>query len=109
NRSRDPERTPMQWDGGPNAGFTARGVEPWLPVAPDHSHVNVATEDRNERSVLNLFRRLTGLRRELPALSVGSFRLVDVGASDVVAYVREHGGARLLVLLNIGGRPQDVN
>ena len=108
-RTRDPERTPMQWDGGPNAGFTARGVEPWLPVAPDHGHVNVATEDRDERSVLNLFRRLSGLRREQAALSVGSFRLVDLGASDVVAYVREHEATKLLVLLNIGAKPQQVD
>ena len=32
---RDPVRTPMQWDGGPNAGFCAPGVEPWLPLADD--------------------------------------------------------------------------
>src|SRR5205085_11272460 len=86
-RSRDPERTPMQWDGGPNAGFTTRGVEPWLPVAPDHGHVNVATEDSDERSILNLFRHPTGLRRELAALPMGPFLPGDVGsASDVVGY-----------------------
>src|SRR5262249_30244917 len=39
---RDPVRTPMQWDGGPNAGFCPPGVEPWLPVAPDYRERNVA-------------------------------------------------------------------
>src|SRR6185312_17547381 len=30
---RDPQRTPMQWDASPNAGFAAAGVKPWLPIA----------------------------------------------------------------------------
>ena len=33
---RDPVRTPMQWDAGPNAGFARAGAEPWLPLAPDY-------------------------------------------------------------------------
>src|SRR5581483_1078905 len=36
---RDPQRTPMQWDSSPNAGFTT--VIPWLPLAPDHTSRNV--------------------------------------------------------------------
>ena len=34
---RDPARTPMQWDDSSNAGFTKKGIEPWLPVADDYS------------------------------------------------------------------------
>jgi alpha-glucosidase len=90
---RDPARTPMRWDGSPNAGFCPEGATPWLPVAGDRETVNVEAQERDPRSMLSLFRRLTGLRRELPALAVGSYAPLDVGGEDVFAYLREHGGS----------------
>jgi alpha-glucosidase len=98
---RDPERTPMQWDAGPNAGFCGEGVEPWLPVAEDHAGVNAAQRE-DPRSVLSLFRRLAALRRELSALAVGSYCPLGAGSGEVFAYLREHGGQRALVALNFG-------
>jgi alpha-glucosidase len=77
--SRDPARTPMQWDGTRNAGFTEG--EPWLPIANDATEVNVAAQREDPGSMLTFFRRLTGLRRELPALNVGSYVPIDTGAS----------------------------
>lgn len=59
--SRDPERTPMQWDASPNAGFSA--VEPWLPVAGYYTETNVEVQRKDLRSQLALFKRLTELRR----------------------------------------------
>src|SRR5579862_8128241 len=50
-KGRDGERTPMQWDDSPNAGFT-RGV-PWLPVPPSYKTVNVAAELKDSASILN--------------------------------------------------------
>jgi alpha-glucosidase len=101
---RDPERTPMQWDGGPGAGFTTG--DPWLPISPNASTVNVAAEDDDPTSMLNLHRRLIELRRREPALAVGSYAPVDA-RGDVLAYVREAAdGARFLVALNLGASPQ---
>lgn len=60
---RDNARTPMQWDNGPSAGFTAAGVEPWLPVGK-YASVNVQDERVDPASVLNLSRRLNQLRQE---------------------------------------------
>ncbi len=98
--TRDAERTPMQWDDSPNAGFTTG--RPWLPLAADYRTVNVAAQERDPRSMLSLFRRLTTLRRELPALAIGSYRSVNTNADEVYAYVREHGEQRVLVALNFG-------
>src|SRR5919198_758685 len=67
---RDPERTPMQWDSSPNAGFTTG--TPWLPIAADYQTVNVAVERDDPASMLTLYRRLIALRRATPALAVGS-------------------------------------
>jgi alpha-glucosidase len=101
---RDPERTPMQWDGSKCGGFTREGVEPWLPIAADHSEFNVVAQRDANASVLTLYRRLIDLRRAEPALQVGAYEGVslpdDVG--DLIAYIRHHDRRRLLIVLNLG-------
>ncbi|HVG01096.1 MAG TPA: alpha-amylase family glycosyl hydrolase [Chloroflexia bacterium] len=101
---RDPERTPMQWDPGPHAGFST--VEPWLPIAPDYRTLNVEVAQQDPRSILSMFRALTALRRETPALSLGSYRSIESGNLDVYAFLRELDGDRILVALNFG--PEDL-
>jgi alpha-glucosidase len=103
---RDPERTPMQWDASPNAGFTAAS-EPWLPIADDYRQTNVAAESDDPNSMLSLYRRLIELRRSEPALSVGSYTGVPADG-DVLAYIRQHDDTRLLVALNLGGEPASL-
>jgi len=102
---RDPQRTPMQWDTTPNAGFTT-GL-PWLPLAPDHETCNVDCLAREPQSILTLHRKLIELRRARRALAVGSMQRVERSA-NVLAYERAHGAERLLVLLNLGHEPMQV-
>jgi alpha-glucosidase len=100
---RDPERTPMQWDSSPNAGFAAEGVTPWLPIAEDYAKRNVARQDEDPASMLALYHALTRLRRTEPALHVGDYASVEAGVDEVFAYLRTHSGAaRFLILLNFG-------
>src|SRR5204863_4068167 len=68
---RDPERTPMQWDTSPHAGFCPPDTEPWLPVAPDYQQVNVAVEREETSSILALTRTLLAHQRSRPALNRG--------------------------------------
>ncbi len=104
NVTRDTQRTPMQWDDTANAGFCAPGIDPWLPLAADYATVNVAAQERNPRSLLNIVRRLIALRRALPVLhGAGAFAFVDAVPADVLAYTRERDGVRVLVVLNFGG------
>jgi alpha-glucosidase len=101
---RDPERTPMQWDGSPGAGFTTG--EPWLPIAGDHDEHNVEAERHDPRSMLSLYRALLTLRRGERALEVGRFELV-AAEGEVLAYLRRGGGGSdaFLVALNLGREP----
>lgn len=103
---RDPERTPMQWDGTAGAGFTTG--EPWLPLAADAALVNVAAQRDDPRSLLTLYRRLIALRRAEPALSVGEWAPVDA-EGEVLAYVRHAGRDRFLVALNLGASPTSLD
>ena len=106
---RDPERTPMQWDASPRAGFSAG--EPWLPLAPDWVRCNVEAMSDDPGSILTLYRRLLGLRRDHAALSVGGYRPVALAAEhagQVFAYERVQDGAVLRVVLNFGGTGQNL-
>jgi alpha-glucosidase len=94
---RDPERTPMQWEPGPGAGFTTG--ESWLPIGPDAARVNVATQRSDSRSIFSLYRRLTWFRRRSPALRRGSYRALRT-RGDVFAFLREADDETLLVALN---------
>ena len=100
---RDPERTPMQWDAGDYAGFSA--TTPWLPLADDYATVNVAWQREDPRSMLSLHRRLIQLRRSRAALSVGSYRQAYTD-DDVLVYMREAEGERVFVALNLSSRPR---
>ena len=100
---RDPERTPMQWNGQEHAGFTTG--RPWLPVPEDYKTVSVAAERNDPTSILTLYRRLIELRRVEPALSVGEFAPLPAHG-DLMAYVRKTDERRLLIVLNLGPRPR---
>ena len=105
-RSRDVARTPMQWTAEDRAGFTTG--EPWLPIAADYRKLNVAAQERDPNSLLNLYRRLIKLRRTEPALHLGQQRMIERSA-PTIAYLRELEGRRLLVLLNMAGDSFDFD
>jgi alpha-glucosidase len=101
---RDPERTPMQWDGSATAGFTTG--DPWLPVASSAARgVSVAAQRDDPRSLLSLHRRLVWYRKGSAALRHGGYRSLDT-PEGIFAYLREAGEERLLVALNFNDRPR---
>jgi alpha-glucosidase len=102
---RDGARTPMQWDATVHAGFSA--VEPWLPIAPGHASSNVERERLDAASIYSLHRRLIALRRRSAALRDGAYRPI-VARGDLLLYVREVAGERILVGLNLGQAKIDV-
>jgi alpha-glucosidase len=100
---RDPERTPMQWDASPNAGFSTGN--PWLPLAADHAARNVSTQLDDPASLFSLYRRLIWFRKGSPALRGGSYRTISA-PRGVFAYERQADGERVLVALNFTKAPQ---
>ena len=109
-KGRDGERTPMQWDASaPQAGFSTSATT-WLPVASNYKTVNVQTELADPNSLLNWYRRLITLRREIPALHDGGIVMVDTTNASVLSYVRTvpAGGKAVVVALNMTGNPQKI-
>lgn len=101
--SRDNGRTPLQWDGSANAGFTTG--KPWIAVNKNYKEINVLKEDKDPNSVLNYFRKIVQLRKNNLALIYGKYTLLDKDNPDVYAYTRELDGTRVLILLNFKSKP----
>lgn len=105
--SRDNARTPMQWDDGPNAGFT-KGT-PWLAVNPNSDSINAAAQVDDPRSVLAHYKRLIALRHEDPVVQLGRFDLLLPDHPRLWAFTRSCEHSRLLVVANVGGEAIDCD
>jgi oligo-1,6-glucosidase len=99
--SRDNARTPMQWDAGPHAGFTAG--TPWIPVNPNHHHINAEAARGDPDSVFHHYRRLIELRHTEPVVAHGDFTLLLPDDERVYAFARRLGDVEILVLGNFSG------
>ena len=103
NLSRDPGRTPMQWNKNLNAGFT--DGKPWLRLDRDYPRHNVWRQQEDPFSILSFYKRLIKLRQQEPSLMVGDYIPV-YSDNQLVAYIRQQEGCpRFLILLNLSHRP----
>ncbi|OHE68086.1 MAG: hypothetical protein A2Z99_15190 [Treponema sp. GWB1_62_6] len=103
---RDGERTPMQWDAGPAAGFTSG--KPWLPVNPGWKYRNVEAELTESGSLLSWYRELIVLRKASVALREGDIEFLDGGDDDCICFLRSGGKERFMVALNLCARSRPV-
>jgi alpha-glucosidase len=96
---RDPERTPLQWTDGKNAGFT-EAKQAWLPVAHGYEERNIKVEDRDPMSFLALYKSLTHMRNHSEALKRGELKVFNTGHSSVLGFTRTKGKKGYIVLVN---------
>lgn len=101
--SRDNSRTPMQWNGGPNAGFT--GGTPWIEVNPNHTRINAESQVGDPDSIFSYYQALIGLRKTVPVIADGDFQAIDPDHPFVLAYQRRMEGETLLCISNFYARP----
>jgi maltose alpha-D-glucosyltransferase / alpha-amylase len=108
---RNSVRTPMQWNGGLNAGFSTADPERlWLPVISNavygYQSVNVGSQERNPTSLLNWTRRLIDVRRSTHVFGRGSIAFVKPANHRVLAFTRTLGRETVLVVNNLAGTAQ---
>jgi alpha-glucosidase len=108
-KGRDGERTPMQWDGSPEAGFTTSD-KPWLPVPDTYKTVNVEEEVRDDDSLLNWYKQLIQLRRDNSALHSGKLTMLNTNDTKVLSWIRQAPGVpAVVVACNFTAEPQKVS
>ena len=107
-RSRDNPRTPMQWTGEENAGFTAG--TPWLRVNSNYTAINVEKETIDPNSVLNFYKKLIALRKDpeyKETVVYGALEPFMEDRHNLMAYYRK-GDKTLLVVGNYQWDEQEI-
>ncbi|MCI9306577.1 MAG: alpha,alpha-phosphotrehalase [Lachnospiraceae bacterium] len=106
-RSRDNSRTPMQWSGEANGGFT-EGI-PWIEPAGNYGKINARMQAEDEDSILHFYKTLIRIRKEKALISKGSIAFLMQDNSDVLAYSRAYRDEELIVLNNLTDREITVS
>jgi maltose alpha-D-glucosyltransferase/alpha-amylase len=108
-------RTPMQWDGSANAGFSqAAAGHLYAPVIEggefDYRQVNVAEQEKDTASLLRWTRQALRIRSQHPAFGAGSLSILPLPNSAILAYLRQTQGESVLVVNNLssGFHPIDL-
>ncbi|TPW31269.1 beta-galactosidase BglA [Pararhizobium mangrovi] len=105
-KGRDGCRTPMVWEkNAQNAGFS-KAERTWLPVPEAHRLRAVDTQEEVEGSILEHYRAVLSFRRRHPVLKTGTTRFLT-SDDDILAFVREGDGERLLFAFNFARRPAE--
>jgi maltose alpha-D-glucosyltransferase/alpha-amylase len=106
-------RTPMQWSGGWNGGFSTADPErlyspPILNPVYGYQAVNVLSQNRTPHSLLSWMQHIIGIRRSNPVFGSGSIEFLYPANHRILAYVRQLGRETILVVNNLSSAAQAV-
>jgi maltose alpha-D-glucosyltransferase / alpha-amylase len=106
-------RTPMQWSGGWNSGFS--GADPEKLYSPlisnpvyGYQAINVDAQTRSPHSMLNWMKRLIEVRKSSRVFSRGSIEFLTPSNHRVLAYVRQLETEKILIVNNLSSSAQAV-
>jgi maltose alpha-D-glucosyltransferase/alpha-amylase len=107
---RNSVRTPMQWSGEPNGGFSTASPDALIrPVIADggygYPHVNVAAQRSDPSSLLNVVERLIRTRKECPEIGWGTWHILEAEDPRVFAHCCEWRGGAILAIHNLSSEP----
>ena len=94
--SRDNARTPVQWSGEENAGFTTG--KPWMQVNPNYPQINVAQQEADPDSILHFYRKAIALRKSATVVRWGDYREHYALSNKIYCYSRSMEGQKMLVV-----------
>jgi maltose alpha-D-glucosyltransferase/alpha-amylase len=110
---RDGVRTPMQWNGDRNGGFSrADFARLYLPPLMDpvygYQALNVESQQRNPSSMLHWLRRFLAVRHRHAVFGDGEFEVLDASNPSVFAFLRYNANDTILCVNNLSRFPQPV-
>ena len=105
--NRDEVRTPMQWDGTRNAGFSS-AQNTWLPVHKNYKTINVETESKDENSLLNTIRAVMKIHNTESSLREGALEMLTGLPNGVLGYARKFMDEKIIILLNFDKKEKQL-
>lgn len=97
-KSRDNSRTPVQWNGEKNAGFTTG--TPWIETATNYTEINAESAVKDQNSIFYHYQKLIQLRKEYDIITEGNYELLVPEDESVFAYTRSTEKEQLIVINN---------
>jgi len=97
-KSRDNARTPYQWDGTENAGFTTG--KPWIKVNPNYPRINLEADRKDPEGIFAFYQKLLKLRKGTPAILQGDLRFYREDSDELIVYTRSYEGSTALIIAN---------
>lgn len=102
--SRDPVRTPFQWDDTLNAGFSTNLTATWLPVHANYLTQNLKAQQNVTNSTFTLYQNLIKLRKSNHVLMAGKFESKSLNNNQVFSFMRTMDDEKTVaVFLNLAG------
>lgn len=106
--SRDPQRTPFQWDGTAYAGFTGPlSAKPWIQVHPNYTTNNLALQKAAPKSFYKFYQQLAQIRKN-EVFEQGTFQSQAFNP-DVFGYKRTFNGVSMVILINFADNAYTVD
>jgi maltose alpha-D-glucosyltransferase/alpha-amylase len=108
---RNSARTPMQWSGEPQGGFT-KSDKPFLPVIDQSpfgfQDINAAQQRRDPNSMLNWTERIMRMRKEVPEIGWGSFAVLPSGTPEVLVLRYDWRNNAVMFVHNLAASPREI-
>lgn len=105
NLSREPQRSPIQWDGSLNAGFNT-GAKPLIAVHPNYTTNNLKAQEAADKSHYKFYKALLHLRKN-ETFAESDFEIEAV-AENVLRMVRSGADKTFIILINLGRSAETV-
>jgi alpha-glucosidase len=104
--ARDNSRTPMQWSGDKNGGFSEGN--PWMKVNPNYESINVEAQLKEEDSILAFYKKMIAVKKENHIFTYGIYDLILPEHEQIFAYTRTLDNEKVLVVTNLSTKPAEA-
>ncbi len=106
-RSRDNNRTPMQWKEQTYGGFSE--VEPWIPMSSKfRKEITVEAQQNDKDSILNFYKTIIAMRKKYPVIAKGEISFLETKTDMVLAYKRVLEREQIIVFCNLDEKEQKI-